>query len=265
MDLGLKGKVVLVTGASRGIGRAIALAFAGEGCRLALASRTSEALAAVTQEVEALGAEGRSWPTDITDPTQVETLVQNACQAWGGVHVLVNNAGRGYSKAFDAVSDGEWQRIVDLDLFAAIRLSRAVLPHMKQRGCGQIVNIAALSGRVPRVGQIVSNTAKAGLISFTESLAAEVARYGIRVNAVCPAAILTERWQQRVARYGEERGLSSEQAMTELARTGIPLGRFGSPEEVASVVVFLASERAGFITGASIFVDGGVGRSVSIP
>ncbi|HEX9900435.1 MAG TPA: SDR family oxidoreductase [Candidatus Methylomirabilis sp.] len=265
MDLGLKGKVVLVTGASRGIGRAIALAFAGEGCRLALASRTVETLATVAKEAEALGAEARHWVTDVTEPTQVETLVQHVCRAWGGIDVLVNNVGGGYPKAFEAVSDEEWERVVNLNLFSAIRLSRAVLPHMKERGGGQIVNIAALSGRVPRLGQIASNAAKAALINFTESLAAEVARHAIRVNAVCPAAILTERWDERVTRYRKEHGLSFEQAMMELASKSIPLGRFGLPEEVASAVVFLASERAGFITGASIFVDGGMGRSVSIP
>jgi len=265
MELGLKGKVVLVTGASRGIGRAVALAFAGEGCRLALASRTPEVLAAMAEEVEALRVEVRHWATDVTDPTQVEALVENTCRAWGGIDVLVNNAGGGYAKAFDALSDKEWERVVDLNLFSAIRLSRAVLPNMKERGSGQIVNIGALSGRVPRLGQIASNVAKAGLISFTESLAAEVARHGIRVNAVCPAAILTERWLEKVARYGNEHGLPFEPAMRELASKGIPLGRFGLPEEVASAVVFLASERAGFISGVSIFVDGGMGRSVSFP
>ena len=265
MELGLKGKVVLVTGASRGIGRAIALAFSGEGCRMALASRTEEALAAVSKEAEALGAEARHWITDVTDPNQVESLVGNVSRVLGGIDVLVNNAGGSSRKAFEAVSDDEWERIVNLNLFSAIRLSRAVLPHMKERGGGQIINIAALSGRVPRLGQIASNVAKAGLINFTESLAAEVARHGIRVNAVCPAAILTERWQERVARYGKEHGLPFEQAVMELAGKSIPLGRFGLPEEVASAVVFLASERAGFITGVSIFVDGGMGRSVSIP
>ena len=265
MELGLKGRVVLVTGASRGIGRAIALAFAGEGCRLALAGRTPDALAAVTKEVEALGAEGRHWATDVTDTHQVDALVENVFRAWSGIDILVNNVGAGHTKAFETVSDEEWERIVSLNFFSAVRLSRAVLPHMQERGDGQIVNIAALSGRVPRVGQIASNAAKAALINFTESLAAEVARNGIRVNAVCPAAILTERWQARVARYGTERGLPFEQAMTEIARHGIPLGRFGLPEEVASAVVFLASERAGFITGASVFVDGGMGRSVSVP
>jgi 3-oxoacyl-[acyl-carrier protein] reductase len=136
---------------------------------------------------------------------------------------------------------------------------------MKESGGGQIINIAALSGRVPRVGQIASNAAKAALINFTESLAAEVARHGIRVNAVCPAAVFTDRWRARVNRYGEERGLPFEQAMAELADKIVPLGRFGRPEEVASAVVFLASERAGFVTGVSIFVDGGMGRSVSVP
>ena len=265
MELGLKGKVVLVTGASRGIGRAVALAFASEGCRLALCSRTSEALAAVTEEVKALGAEGSHWVADVTDPTQVESLVENVRRICGGIDVLVNTVGGGYPKAFEAVSEEEWERIVNLNLFSAIRVSRAVLSHMKERGIGQIVNIGALSGRVLRLGQIASNVAKAGLINFTESLAAEVARHGIRANAVCPAAILTERWLEKVARYGNEHGLLFEPAMRELASKGVPLGRFGLPEEVASAVVFLASERASFITGVSIFVDGGMGRSVSFP
>lgn len=265
MELGLKGKVVLVTGASRGIGRAIALAFAGEGCRLALASRTPEALATVAEEVKALGAEARHWATDVTDPTQVETLVQRVCREWGRIDILVNNAGGALAKPFEAVADEEWEWVINLNLRSTIRLSRAVLPRMKEQGGGQIINISALSGRVPRLGQIASNAVKAALINFTESLAAEVARHGIRVNAVCPAAVLTDRWQERVARYGKEHGLPFEQAMTELAGKIIPLGRFGRPEEVASAVVFLASEVAGFITGTSIFVDGGMGHTVSIP
>jgi 3-oxoacyl-[acyl-carrier protein] reductase len=195
----------------------------------------------------------------------VESLVENASRGLGGIDILGNNAGAGLPKAFEAVSDEEWERTVNLNLFSAVRTSRAVLPHMKERGGGQIINIAALSGRVPRLGQIASNCAKAALINFTESLAAEVAEHGIRVNAVCPAAILTERWRERVTRYGKEHGLPFEEAMMELAGKAIPLGRFGLPDEVASAVIFLASERAGFITGVSIFVDGGMGRSVSIP
>jgi 3-oxoacyl-[acyl-carrier protein] reductase len=265
MDLGLRHKVVLVTGASRGIGRAIALAFAAEGCRLALASRTADALGEVARAVEELGAEARVWQTDVTDPRQSDALVENACRHWGHIDVLVNNAGGALAKGFEEVSDEEWERVLNLNLLAAIRLSRAVLPHMKDRGGGQIINISALSGRVPRLGQIASNAAKAGLINFTESLAAEVARHGIRVNAVCPAAILTDRWQERVARYGKERGLPPEQAMAEFAGKYIPLGRLGRPEEVASAVVFLASERAGFVTGVCVFVDGGMGRSISVP
>src|SRR3990170_3158822 len=133
MDLGLKGKVVLVTGASRGIGRAIALAFAGEGCRLGLASRISDALAAVGKEVEALGAEAHTWSTDVTEPSQAEALVESVRRKWGRVDVLVNNAGGGLSKAFEAVSDEEWDWIVNLNLLSAVRLTRAVLPAMKEQ------------------------------------------------------------------------------------------------------------------------------------
>ncbi len=264
MELGLKGKVALVTGASRGIGRAIALAFAEEGARLILASRTREALSAVAKEVETRGAEARTRVADVTDPSEAQMLVESAHRDWGRIDVLVNNAGGGLAKAFEAVSDEEWQLSVNLNFLAAVRLSRAVLPKMKEQGGGQIINIAALSGRVPRLGQIASNAAKAALINFTESLAAEVAPYGIRVNAVCPAAVLSGRWEERVARYAKERELPIEQARTEMAK-GIPLGRLGRPEEVAAVVVFLASERAGFMTGGSIFVDGGMGRTVSAP
>ena len=265
MELGLKGKVVLVTGASRGIGRAIALAFAEEGCRLALASRTAGTLDAVAKEVQALGAEAHPRVTDVTEASQAEVLVESVRREWGRIDVLVNNAGGGLAKPFEAVRNEEWEHMVNLNFLSAVRLSRAVLPMMKEQGGGQIVNISAASGRVPRLGQIASNAAKAALINFTESLAAEVAQHRIRVNTVCPAAVFNERWQERVLRYGKERDLSPERAMAELAGKRVPLGRFGRPEEVASVVAFLASERAGFITGASIFVDGGMGRALSVP
>jgi 3-oxoacyl-[acyl-carrier protein] reductase len=264
MDLGLRGKVVLVTGASRGIGRAIALAFAEEGARLMLASRTEETLAAAAKEVEARGGEARTCVSDVTDPGAAEALVAAARREYGRIDVLVNNAGGGLSKAFEAVSDKEWEGAMNLNFLSLVRMSRAVLPKMKEQGGGRIINIAALSGRVPRLGQIASNAAKAAVINFTESLAAEVAPHGIRVNAVCPAAVLSDRWRERILRYANENGLTQEQAMAELAKA-VPLRRFGKNEEVASVVVFLASERSGFITGESIFVDGGMGKSVSIP
>jgi 3-oxoacyl-[acyl-carrier protein] reductase len=263
MELGLKGKVALVTGASRGIGRATALAFGQEGCRVALASRSKDALAQVAKAIEALGAEARFWVTDVTDSAQVDELVEGAYREWGRIDILVNNVGGGMAKAFESVSDEEWERVVNLNLFSSVRMSRAVLPKMKGQGGGQIINIAALSGRIPRLGQIASNAAKAAVISLTESLAAEVAQHKIRVNAVCPAAVLNERWEEKVARYGAEHKVSVEEAKAAMSKS-IPLGRFGRPEEVADAIVFLASERSGFTTGASVCVDGGLGHSVSI-
>jgi len=135
---------------------------------------------------------------------------------------------------------------------------------MKAQGTGKVINIAALSGKVPRRGQIGSNVTKAALINLTESLACEMGSYGIRVNAICPAAILTPRWEERVRKVAQEKGQEYDKTLKELARAQIPAGRFGTPEDVAALAVFLASDKSGFINGVSIEVDGGIGRSIAL-
>lgn len=265
MDLGLKGKVAVVTGASRGLGRAIAYSLAGEGTALAICSRSESSLKDVARDITERYGTAVHWEVrDLLTPGAAEEFVEGTIKHLGCIDILVNNVGTGYAKSFEKLTEGEWQNLLDLDLRVAIRCCKVAVPVMKQQGKGNIVNIASLSGRVPRLGQIGSNVAKGALINFTESLARETAPYGIRVNAVCPAAVMTERWVQRVQKVARKRSEDFTTAMRAMAKGVIPLGRFGSPEEVASAVTFLASEKADFITGTCLLLDGGIGTGVSL-
>lgn len=261
----MKGKVAVVTGASRGIGRAIALGLAAEGASLSICSRTEKEIGEIARRASSLyqvkcHAEAR----DLLKPEAVQGFVEGTLQNLGRIDILVNNVGVGFTKPFDLVGEEEWREVVEKNFWLAQRCCRAVVPLMKSQGSGKIINIAALSGRVPRQGQIASNTAKAALINLTESLACEVGLFGIRVNAVCPAAILTERWVARVERIARERGRDYDSTLSELARTMIPAGRFGTPEDVAALVAFLASDKSDFINGVAIEVDGGMGRRLTL-
>ncbi len=265
MDLGLKGKVAVVTGSSRGLGKAIAHALAAEGATLAICSRTESSIKDVARDISDRYHTEVHWEArNLVTPGEAEKFIKGTIERFGGVDVLVNNVGTGYTKPFEDITDDEWQNLLEINLKVAISCSRAALPTMKQHGRGKIVNIAALSGKMPRLGQTGSNVAKAALINFTESLAREFAPYGIRVNAVCPAAVLTDRWVERVNKVAKGRGVDFDTAMQAMAKGVIPLGRFGSPEEVAAAVAFLASDKSDFITGNSIMLDGGVGTGVSM-
>ncbi len=264
MDLGLKDRVVMLTGGSRGIGRAAAAAFAAEGARLAVCSRNGEELRA------ALKAEGLpedrvlAVQADVGRAAEVDAFVRATLDRFGTVDVLVNNAGAGLPAAFEDLPDDRWEAVLDQNLWSAIRVTRAVLPALKAAGGGRIINIAALSGVRPRLGQVASNVAKAGVVSLTKSLAAELAPHKILVNAVCPGMVFTTRWAQRVAKMAKEQGISEEEAKYRMAGYGIPLGRFGDPAESAGIIVFLASRHATYITGTAIEVDGGLGACVEL-
>lgn len=264
MDLGLKDRVVMISGASRGIGRAVAAAFIAEGARLAVCSRNGEELRAALQ-ADGLPAD-RVLPVqaDMGRPTDTEAFVRAAQDRFGTIHVLVNNAGAGLPAAFEELADDRWATVLEQNLWSTIRLTRAVLPAMRVGGGGRIINLSALSGLRPRLGQVASNVAKAGVVSLTQSLAAELAPYNILVNAVCPGMVLTSRWIARVGNLAREHGLSQEEAEYQLAGHGVPLGRFGQPDEVAGIILFLASRHAGYITGAAIPVDGGLGACIDL-
>lgn len=264
MDLGLKDRVVMISGASRGIGRAAAAAFIAEGARLAVCSRNGDELrAALTAD----GMPGDRWlavQADVSRPTDAQAFVRAAFDRFGTIHVLVNNVGAGLPATFEDLADDRWTTVLEQNLWSAIRLTRVVLPAMKAGGGGRIINVAALSGLRPRLGQVASNVAKAGVVSLTQSLAAELASHNILVNAVCPGMVLTSRWIARVGNLAREHGISQEEAQYRLAGHGVPLGRFGQPDEVAGIILFLASRHASYITGAAIAVDGGLGACIDL-
>lgn len=242
MDLGLQGKACIVTGASRGIGLATADALAGEGARVLRVARSDADL-----------------PLDITDPEAAGRAVGECERRFGGVDVLVNNAGTSRARTFDELTDDEWQEQWQLHVMAPMRLMRAAAPRMAERGGGRIVNVCSSSGKRPSLTNAAYSVTKAAQLSLSRVFADAWAAKGVLVNAVAPGPVETPLWMQEgglADQIADARGVSREQAL-ESSRSKIPLGRFGTPEEIAAAVVFLCSQRASNVTGAAWSVDGG--------
>ena len=248
--MSLAGRVAVVTGAASGIGRAIALALAREGAKVAIADLNEAGGDAVARAIETDGGTARAWRADVTDAAAVEALVAQVVKQWGGVHVLVNNAGWDTPMPFVETTPDFWDRILALNLRGPIACTHAVLPHMIRQAHGKIVSIASDAGRVGSSGEAVYSAAKGGIIAFTKTIAREVARHRINVNCVCPGPSDTPLFQNEFARVSPKLAAS-------LTRV-IPWGRLGTPEDVAPAVVFLASDEAGFITGQTLSVSGGL-------
>jgi 3-oxoacyl-[acyl-carrier protein] reductase len=254
MELGLRGQVALVTGASRGIGRAIAQALAQEGCHLALAARSRDALEQAAEELRQHQVQVLPVSADLTIADDCKRLVEQIMQHFGRIDVLVLNAGGAPGGSFLETSDEQWMIAVTLNLMAAVRLCRLVIPPMRERGGGSIITISSIYGRESG-GRPAYNTVKAAVISLTKALAREFARDHIRVNSIAPGSILFpgSSWDRRQR--------ADPAAMAAFVNDELPLGRFGKPEEIANAVVFLASDQASLITGACLNVDGGQSRS----
>ena len=266
MNLGLQEKVVLVTGASKGLGKAIAEAFAAEGSRVALTARNQRELEQIAQEIQQRDGQAIALAADLTNANAVNHLVAETIAHFGTVHVLVNNAGSiGRFAAFEELSDDDWANLFNVNLFSAVRITRAVLPAMRKQHWGRIINMASESGIQPDPEMPHYNTSKAAMINLTKSLSKAYAKDGILVNTISPAFIKTPLVEHMLADQAAIKRITVQQAEEEFLchnRPHIELGRAGKPEEVAAAVVFLASEAASFITGANLRVDGGSVASV---
>lgn len=254
MDFGLQGKVALVTGGSRGIGRAIVHDFAKEGCRVAFSARGAEVLRATEKELTALGAEVFAVQADMTNTADIEQMVTQTVARFGTVDILVNNVGGSRGGQTWDTTDEDWAEVLYLNLFAAVRTSRLVVPLMRQKHWGRIINITSIYGREAG-GAMTYNAVKASMNSWSKSLSKQLAKDGILVNVVAPGSVLFPggSWERRQQ--------DNPVFIENFVRTEMPLGRFGQPEEIAAMVVFLASERASLLTGACINVDGCQSRS----
>ncbi|HKM99550.1 MAG TPA: SDR family NAD(P)-dependent oxidoreductase [Candidatus Binataceae bacterium] len=254
MDLGLNGKVVMITGASKGLGRAMVQAFAAEGARISMCARGAEALAEAEKGLRAAGVEVFAQAVDVTDTSATSRWVAATVERFGAVDVLVNNAGGADPRPAADLDDQAWQAAFDQNFFSAVALARFCAAEMRKRGAGSIVNISSIYGRESG-GPVSYNASKAALISFTKMLARELGQHKIRVNAVAPGSIIYPGgvWETifRQNPSFEKDFIAHE----------FPCGRLGRPEEVAYAVLMLASPRASWITGACVPVDGAQGRS----
>lgn len=284
MDLDLSGRVAIVTGGSKGIGKATAMLLAREGCRVSICGRRKEALEKAAEEVSAQGAEALPLQADVTNPEDLCRLVEQTVARFGRIDVLVNNAGgaaatdklrqrtlegldvdiRGTSwrwlASLEKTNLADWRFGLEANVLAVLQLSLLVVPHMKRNGWGRIVNIASIAGREKVGAWRDYNVAKAALISLSSCMASEWARDGITVNAVCPGSVYTDQWEGLSQVLAERMGIAQAEVVDNFAKANLPLGRFATPEEIANLVVFLASEPARLVNGAAIAVDGGQSR-----
>lgn len=261
MDLKLANKVALVVASSQGLGKAVATQLVKEGTNVMITSRNAEKLQAVKEELTALQAASvEYYPADITKIEDIKALVAKTREVFGKIDILVNNAGGPPGGTFDQFSDEDWQKAFELNLFSYIRMIREVLPDLKQEG-GKIINIASSSIKQPISGLILSNTFRTGIVGLAKSLAEELAPYNILVNTVAPGRIYTDRIEYLDQLKAERLQITVDEVQ-EQALKSIPLARFGTPEEFANVVTFMASEASSYITGSSIIVDGGSVKSI---
>lgn len=266
MDLGISGKTAIVTGASTGIGRAIADEFAQNGVRVVIVSRNAEHLLAAARQISnQCKAEVFPVAADVADPAEPARVVSSAVERFGSVDILVNNAGRAHAGGILDTSDADWREMTETKLSAMRRFCQAAIPHMRKRHWGRIVNISSIGGIYPNYKLMVSHALSAAINNLTRSMALELAHDGILVNAIGVGAVLTENWAHNMLpevrkRRQEIARKSDEELVKLLGEEMTPVGRFGRSEEIAAIAAFLASVRNGFVTGDTIQASGGADR-----
>ena len=262
MNLGLTDKIAVIGASSKGLGKAIALGLAQEGAKATICARNNDTLKTTAEEIrKETDSDVLAIPTDVSQPEQVESLINQTLSHFGGIDILVNNAGGPRAGRFDNLSAEDYLNAVHLNLMSTINLCYAVVPTMRARGGGRIINLTSVSVKQPVDGLMLSNMARTGVIGFAKTLATELAPDNILVNNVCPGIIFTDRIKQLAAVRAEETGTSFDDALKKIT-ADIPLGRIGDPAEFANLIVFLASERASYITGTTIQVDGGMVKAL---
>ena len=255
-DLGLEGKIAIVTGGSDGLGLATAERLAAEGAKVVVCARREDHLRRAVEGISArTGGELLAVRADVSIAADIEQLVDSALDRFGGVDILVNNAGKSAAAGLEEVSDDDWQDDLNLKVMGAVRACRRVVPIMRERGGGAIVNATIVGGKAPAARALPTSVSRAAGINLTKSLANEYATAGIRVNTVCIGLLKSEQWVRKAGNKNPE-DLYKELSVQ------VPLGRVGESEEYADLVAFLVSERAGYITGVAVNIDGGMSAAV---
>lgn len=256
MELGLKGKVAVITGASKGIGLRTATLLAMEGADVAICARTEAALEEAKRAIEqASGRRVFAMPVDVRQAQACESFIDAVAETFGRLDILVNNAGTRNARDFLAVSDEDWQGDLDLKLFAAIRCSRRAVPHMQRQGGGAIVNVTAIGGKTPGPSSMPSSVSRAAGIALTKAMSKDLGKHGIRVNAVCIGQIRSDQIEKM---WKAQRPELTWEEFARLPEHNIPLGRIGDTDEAARVIAFLASDAASYVTGVALNIDGGL-------
>ena len=253
MELGLRGKIAIVTGATQGIGKATAFGLAREGARVVLCARGKDRLDQCLSGIASMGGEALAVSADVSKLADIERIVASTIERWGGVDILVNNAGTSVRGDFEKVDDAMWQMDFDLKLFGAIRLARLTIPHMKKRGGGRIINITNVGAKQPGASTMPTTVTRAAGLALTKALSKEYAADNILVNTICIGRIKAGQWESRAV----ARGMPVDKLYDEMKKD-IPMGRMGEAEEVANVITFLASSAGSYVTGTSINLDGGM-------
>ena len=263
MDLQLKGKTAIVTDATCDIGKSVAIDLSLEGVELLLCSPNKSKLKKLSEEIKATGGRASYYCFDGTDKEEVEKSVEEINKKSEKINILINNIG-GIEKLkpFSEVEEKEWLKIMSLNLYSNFYFTKSIIPLLKKSKSSRIINISSLSGIEPGVNTAFYNLSKSAIINLTKSLSKELAPYNILVNSVCPGPVYTHKWEKLCEQLSNSLGISSEDIMNIFGSNLIPLGKIARPEEISPLIVFLASEKASYITGTNICIDGGLSSSI---